>query len=211
MLTVAVFDVGGRNSSGWFRTSPLGDTEGSSLDELCGQLVADLQARRSVALGFEAPLWIPYATHEARLRTAREGEAGVGRGWSRPWSIHAGAYATANGIQQTTYALHRIATELRAATPRVTFDPERLRAGDADLLVWEAFVTGAAKTGSHIGDAMSAATAFRTRWDAGPVTSDVTFEPAISLAGLAAHVSGLSADPALLTAPPVVVCTSSRV
>lgn len=102
------------------------------------QLVHDLIAGRAVALGFEAPLWMPYATEESQLGRARPNE-------HSSWSAAAGATVLAYGIQQMTYVLHRIASGTRQEPPTVSLDPSELQDGVAQLLVWEAFVSGRAK------------------------------------------------------------------
>jgi hypothetical protein len=98
--------------------------------------VADLGLRTPVALGFEAPLFIPRPASAEQLNRQRAGERG------RPWCAGAGTGALALGLQQSAYVFDRIAQHAR---PRVTFDLEAIERGDADLLAWEAFVSGKAK------------------------------------------------------------------
>lgn len=208
-LSVAVLDVGGAKNTGWHRTGPDGDSQGNTINGLCHQAVRDLDAGLPLALGFESPLWIPYATDSAVLGKARPGEAGVGTGRSRAWSASAGAAVATYGLQQVVYVLHHIATEV-ATRPWVTLDPEQLRTGAADLLLWEAFVSGRAKTGTHAGDAEAAAVEFIKRWQEGPIESDIQLGAAVSLAGFAANATGLAADFHLLTTPAVVVAAPDR-
>lgn len=54
-------------------------------------------------------------------------------------------------------------------------------------------------------DARAAATEFRRRWDAGPMTSDLGTVAAISVAGLALHVAGLADDTSFLSSAPLVI------
>jgi hypothetical protein len=136
VLVVAVLDVGSATRTGWWRSPLAGpSTEGRNVDELCAELADDLFSGNAVAVGFEAPLWVPYANDATQLGKARPGE-------HPSWSAGAGATVLAYGIQQMTYVLHRLAV----APPPATLDPHELRVGTAQLLVWEAFVSGRGRT-----------------------------------------------------------------
>ena len=208
MLVVAVLDVGSAAKTGWWRSPLAGPaTEGGSVDELCGDLAEDLLSANAVALGFEAPLWVPYADAAAQVGKARPGE-------HPSWSAGAGATVLAYGIQQMTYVLHRLAAATNHAPPIATLDPHELRVGTAQLLVWEAFVSGRAKDRSalepHISDARAAGQEFTRRWHTNSVTSDLGDVDAISLAGLALLLTGLRADLGVLASAPIVVCAPDR-
>lgn len=198
---VAALDVGSAANTGWWRSSGPGiSSEGRDVDSLCDALAADLAEGAKVALGFESPLWIPFAAESSRFGKARPVEP-------KAWSYGAGATVLPHSVQQATYVLHRLAAP--PVPPLPTLAPERLRGGTAQLLVWEAMVTGEAKDRSaaeaHISDARAAAEEFRRRWDAGDDRSDLGDAPSISLPGLAVVVSGLAQDLELLTAVPMVV------
>jgi hypothetical protein len=136
-FSVAAIDVGALKNIGWWHHSPSGETtSGRDLDSLVDVVVADLGRRTPVALGFEAPLFIPRPASAEQLNRQRAGERG------RPWCAGAGTGALALGLQQSAYVFDRIAQHAR---PRVTFDLEAIERGDADLLAWEAFVSGKAK------------------------------------------------------------------
>jgi hypothetical protein len=198
---VAVVDVGSAAKSGWWRRGADGaETSGRDIDLLVEQLAEDLQADHFVALGFEAPMWIPKPSSAAKIGKGRVREG------NRARSASAGSSVLAYGIQQSTYVLWKLAN----LAPRVTFRPDDLRGRRAQLLVWEAFVSGKAKdrhaTEPHIADAMAAGMAFCDRWEAGDVYSDLDAEEkVISLAGLSVHAAGISDDPLLLSIPTVVV------
>jgi hypothetical protein len=51
----------------------------------------------SLALGFEAPMFIPICTDEKRLRAARKGESGMGTP-GKPFSASAVATALVTGL-----------------------------------------------------------------------------------------------------------------
>ena len=98
-LVVAVVDVGAPQNIGWWRQVEGDGRGGTNLDELGLLLAEDLNAGRSVALGFEAPMFIPRPLTAGRLSRGRVGE---GR-W--PWSGGPGTSVLASGIQQSTYLL----------------------------------------------------------------------------------------------------------
>jgi hypothetical protein len=190
-------------NSGWWRAADdrTGDG-GRDLDGVVQAVVADLDAGRPVALGFEAPLFVPRPATAEGLNKQRRGEHG------RPWCVGAGSGSLAFGIQQATYVLSGIARQVRAR-PSVSFDPTALLRGEADLVVWEAFVTGAAKnrqsSDPHVDDARAAVTEFRRRLAEGSVDSDIVESDVLSLAGAALLSAGLSDDVALLRESCIVV------
>jgi hypothetical protein len=112
------------------------------------------------------------------------------------------------GIQQATYLLSAIATGVDGPLT-VGFDPSALIAGTAELVVWEAFVSGKAKNRSsvdpNIDDARIAVLEFQRRAATGAVSSDVEDVDVLNLAGAALVAAGLTDNVALLTEPCVVV------
>lgn len=203
MLTVAVLDVGSARNTGWWRSPIDGEpSHGVDVDSLCDEVAADLSVGNPVALGFEAPLWMPYASTAAQLGKARPQE-------HPSWGAGAGATVLTHGIQQMTYVLHRIAGASGDRLPVPTLNPEDLRDGDAELLIWEAFVSGRAKDRTaadpHVSDARAAGLEFIRRWRQAPLMSDLGDVDAVSLAGLALLRSGLTSDAGVVTAAPVVV------
>ena len=203
--TVFAIDVGRIDRIGWYVIGPTGERGGESIDDLADELVAALDRGEQVALGLEAPMFVPVPSTPAQIGRQRDGENG------RPWSVGAGATVLAFGLQECAYLLCAVA-ERGAVRPRVGFDPTGLHDGSIDLLVWEAFVSGKAKPpkGSviplpHQEDARAAATAFIARWAGGTIGSDVSCPRPLNLAAASLIASGLSDDPRLLTAPCLVV------
>lgn len=199
---VAVVDVGSIRNLGWWRRGPDGAAGGADLDTLAALLAADLAAGRAVALGLEAPLFVPVPDTPDRIGRQRAGEAG------RPWCAGAGTSALAFGIQETAYLTQRIAAQ--ASGPlRTGVDPSAYLADALDLLLFEAFVSAAAKdrtaTDPHIADARAAAEEFHRRASTGTITSDITAPTVLNLAVAALLSSGLSDDLGLLSEPCVVV------
>jgi hypothetical protein len=168
-ISVIAVDVGSLPNIGWWRaTKADAGSGGGSLDELVDAIVADFNSGVRVAVGFEAPLFVPMPSEAADLNRQRLGEKG------RPWCVGAGSGALALGVQQASYVFAALA---RKISPRVTFAPDELVSGDADLLVWEAFVSGKAKDRSadnrHIDDARRAVEEFLRRLAQGDVSTDV--------------------------------------
>lgn len=169
-----------------------------------GAALAALEAldeRISVALGFEAPLMVPVSPVGPvdawmTLGQARQGETVDGR--SRPWSAGAGSGALATGLAQLAWVLERIGSALPGL--RCTTRPELWLDGEAELFVWEAFVSGTGKPipseiTQHAADAAAAADTFAERLEEGTLThSDVVCTPASSfnLAAAAAAYAGLA-------------------
>lgn len=201
-LVVAAVDVGKLANVGWWRIAGIDASGGRDLDDLVTYLATDLRAGRSVALGFEAPLFIPNPPAASGLGRQRVGEAG------RPWCAGAGTIALAFGVQQAAYVMHRLARVLDRPI-RGGMDAEDLFDGSLDLLIWEAFVSAGAKdrtaTDPHISDARAAAEEFERRAATGDIRSDITDTHVLNLAAAALITSGLSTDPALLTTPCPVV------
>ncbi|MGK8553767.1 hypothetical protein [Nocardia gipuzkoensis] len=201
-LVVAAVDVGKLANVGWWRIAGVEASGGRDLDDLVTSLAADLGEGRPVALGFEAPLFIPNPSATGGLGRQREGEAG------RPWCAGAGTITLAFGVQQASYVMHRIAGTLRHPI-RAGVDPDSLLSGALDLLIWEAFVSAGSKDRTaadpHISDARAAAEEFQRRAATGHVRSDVADTRVLNLAAAALLASGLAADTALLTSPCVVV------
>lgn len=169
-----------------------------------GAALAALEAldeRISVALGFEAPLMVPVSPVGPvdawmTLGQARRGETVDGR--SRPWSAGAGSGALATGLAQLAWVLERIGSALPGL--RCTTRPEPWLDGEAELFVWEAFVSGTGKPipseiTQHAADAAAAADTFAERLEEATLThSDVVCTPASSfnLAAAAAAYAGLA-------------------
>ncbi|RCK70158.1 hypothetical protein DT076_05620 [Desertihabitans brevis] len=163
-----------------------------------------LSSGAPVALGFEAPIVVPVSPVDTSegwrtLGRARQGETGGGQ--SRPWSAGAGSGALTTGLVQLAWMLDWLASQM--STLRVTTSPSHWTAGQAELFVWEAFVSGTGKpvpsaTGQHAADAAAAADTFADRLAAGTLgTSDVTCGPssAFNLVAAAAAFAGMSVVP----------------
>ena len=199
-VIVWAVDVGSvkRNRFGWCRKSRQRLESSHDIGALVSGVVADLEQGRQVALGFECPLFVPITQDPKELTGARVGEG------NRAWAAGAGCGALATGLTESVWVLEHIQ---KATTKRIipTVDWPRFRDGDANLFLWEAFVTGAAKGETHMNDAEIAAEAFWRNLDDIPGANAVTAEAPFSLIGAALLRAGLTTDPGVLFKPCVVL------
>jgi len=122
---------------------------GASIEDLVSHVANDLEAGTPVALGFECPLFVPLAQDPLLLTAARDGDG------NRPWSASAGATVLATGLTQVVWVLREIRRRVSGDVPAF-LRWDCFQASGHGLLLWEAFVSGGAKTGSHLGDATRA-------------------------------------------------------
>jgi hypothetical protein len=160
-MNVAVVDIGKPGANfGW---AMVGDTtaEGNDID-VCVQRLAEALRKGPLALGFEAPMFVPIRTDPERLTAARSGESGKGLP-SRPFSASAGATSLVTGLVVVSYILNALRPLVPEAT--ATLDWRLPPVGPGWLLLFEAFVTGQRKTSDtrHIEDARLAIAAFQSR------------------------------------------------
>jgi hypothetical protein len=153
-MHVAVVDKGKPNKNlGWsvVGSSP---SEGTDLDEFVSEIAKALSLG-PLALGFEAPMYLPARNLPDDLTKARVGECVDGI--NRPFSAGAGAAVTVTALVVVPYVL----ASLRNLAPsvRATLDwRDYLRRPDG-LLLFEAFVTNQKKSADtrHVEDARLAA------------------------------------------------------
>jgi hypothetical protein len=211
-IVIAVLDVGSRAKLGWCRVLKSGDQasevdagvgDGGLIEGLIEVIGEDLLADRAVALGFEAPLFVPLPAAADDLGKGRVGEG------NRPWSAGAGAAVMAYAAQQVAWVLTALRHRSGEHELSVGVDPVAWRRGDLNLLLWEAFVSGAAKdrasANQHVEDARAAAREFLHRFEAGALESDVTDRTVFSVVGAAILRAGLSTDTGLLAQAPLVI------
>ncbi|MFF1778053.1 hypothetical protein [Streptomyces virginiae] len=142
-----------------------GDEPEGAVQALAQSLAEDGRAVLAVEAPMAVPVPDPTNDEWQWLGRARTGEG------NRPWSAGAGAGALATGVAQTAWMLSR----LHALAPRTTAttQSQRFAAGQADLLLTEAFVSAsgkpvAAAAGQHAADAEAAARATLTYLTDGP-------------------------------------------
>jgi hypothetical protein len=200
MIAVGVIDIGSPKSGklGWAVLAPDGPaTTGGDLDEFIAEM-ARLGAQGPLAIGFEAPLFVPLRDKARATLLARSGEG------SRSWSAGAGATVTTIALGIVAYTLAKLRVlmpEAVAATDWLQF-PER----PGQMLFFEAFVSGAAKGVDHAHDALIAAEAARELLRSGLVCRSAIEESQVfSLLGAALLRTGWSTDLRLLSTPCMVV------
>ena len=171
---------------------------GTDIGEFAQFVAARLAVEEKVSLGFECPLWIPVADVPSRLTRARPGEG------DRAWSAAAGSTSLTTGLAQVAWILDRIREQSKDT--KAFLDWGSFQRSQSGLFIWEAFVTGKAKTGSNEADAMAAVTAFRDALGHPEPKSAV--EPKSrtrSLIGAALLWTGWSTDIQLLHEPCLVI------
>jgi hypothetical protein len=170
----------------------------TSIESLAESVVAAVRSEVPVALGFECPVFVPVREAPERLTMARQGE---GR---RPWSAAAGTGCLATGLVQYAWLLARIRRSLQPE-PAVLFEWLSFVAAGKGLFLWEAFVSGGAKTGTHGGDAVSAVLAFHRALPDPSSRNQIRETRVLSLLGAALLWAGWNVPPAILSQPCLVL------
>ncbi len=149
---VVCVDVGSTTSGkfGWWSSAGVGGTTPSGVSV---HVARELDAGSAVALGFECPLFVPIAVAESKLTSQRPGEG------NRSWSAAAGLGAMGVGVAQVPWIFRDIRSRL-SRTHAAYLNWAAFHAAGAGLFVWEAFVSGRDKRGTHIADAEAAVLAF---------------------------------------------------
>jgi hypothetical protein len=140
-LHVAVVDIGKLTNLGWIVEGPSVNESGTDIDS-CIEVLAAALKTGPLALGFEAPMFVPYGRKRCDLDKARKGDG------DRSFSASAGACVLTKGLVTIPYILGGLWSQDEAARPRPTFRwREQLSKGD--LLLFEAFVSHVGKS-SHV-------------------------------------------------------------
>lgn len=184
---------------GWARgywsgeSTEITDTD-EEITELVRRIGADLDVGMPVALGLECPLFVPIRDDPTKLTAGRQGEG------SPAWSSQIGATVLVVGLTETIWILKRI----RRRNVHAFLDWGDFYKAGAGVFFWEAFVTGEAKSGSHIGDATVGVMTFAERVPS-QVGSLIEEEEVNSLIGAALLRTKWSKDLSLLETPCVVI------
>jgi hypothetical protein len=156
-MPVAVIDIGtpGKNL-GWAIDEP--DDAGTDLKVRIEILIASLR-EGPVALGFEAPQFVPIRDNPVELTKARDCESGP-RLPPRPFSAGAGAAVLVTSLVVAPYVLSCLRDKLPQAT--ATFDWRHPLTKPGELLLFEALVTNQGKETPtrHVEDARLAVESF---------------------------------------------------
>jgi hypothetical protein len=203
-MHIAVVDIGKPGKSfGWSMFGPR-PSEGNNIDSCVEALAAALKGG-ALALGFEAPMFVPLRQVPSALLAARNGECGVGIP-SRPFSAGAGPTALVTGLVVVPYIL----SGLRDAAPDAvaTLDWHAPLSNPGQLLLFEAFVTNQKKSNDsrHVEDARLAVEAFRHRIAAPErFDSSVVEEHCFNLLGAMMLRTNWASDPRILSQACLVV------
>src|SRR5258708_2516814 len=103
---IFAFDVGStRSRFGWARIEPDTDSDmvgSTDIDQLAAWIGRDLKRNYSVALGIEAPLFLPEPNNAADLSRSRNGEG------NRSFAAPPGLAVAALGMHQTAWLLRKL-------------------------------------------------------------------------------------------------------
>src|ERR1700686_2387506 len=196
-------DKGQEPNFAWARVDPdIANSVIASCDiqHLANRVIGDLQCHRSVALGFEAPLFIPVPIDARTLCHGRENEGG------RSFAAPAGLAVTTLGLHQAAWILRTIAeccgNSVKFETDAAAWPPSE---NQRFVFCWEAFVSGSAHSATHVQDAATAAMAFLEAEHDLRAATTINAECPRSLIGAAALWSGLATDRKILHQATVVI------
>jgi hypothetical protein len=194
-LHVAVVDIGGLMNLGWVVEGPSVTISGTDIDLCIAALVRAMKIG-PLALGFEAPMFVPYRSKRGDLDKARKGDG------DRAFSAGAGASVLTKGLVVFPYILEGLRS--RAETARPTFK-WRARLCERDLLLFEAFVTHMGKS-SHVDCARLALKKFPKEWEKRASLESAIEEPStLNLLGAILLRIGWTDDLTMLSEPCLVV------
>ena len=191
----------------WARVEPEPPSEvvgSSDIRALAANLEVDLGRGYSIALGFEAPLFIPVPMCANDLSRGRRGEG------NRAFAAPAGAAVTTLDAHQAAWLLRKLFLS-RGGACKFTLDPQAWvpTMSRPVLFCWETFVSGASHSISeeraHIQDAATAAVEFLDNECYLASANSVTAEHPFSLIGAAALWSGWTTDVDILYEPALVI------
>ena len=166
---------------------------GDKLAELI-PLIGEATKKSSLMLGFEAPLIIPVREDEISLTKGRPGDGNM------PWTGVAGAIVLTINLPLMVYLFKGI----KKCNKDVSFfvNEKGFEGKRNQIMIYEAFVSGPHKIGTHIGDAtfMARSCAHYTKIHEFPPTilGDEEGVEYLNLAGTALVRSGLTKDVKLL-------------
>lgn len=142
IITYAV-DIGSeKNSRGKANFAWISDSghHGIELENLAKRVLGDLCDNRKVSIGFECPLYFDiYDNIKKKVNSQRRVDSG------RSWTASAGATATVTGMAQILWLLIHL-VENREGVDFQILDSFDSLSKDADIFIWEAFVSKEAKS-----------------------------------------------------------------
>ena len=181
-MNVGVIDIGSpqKKNIGWAIVGDNGCCCGTDLDKCVEKLAAELR-EGPLALGFEAPMFVPMRKKAEELTKARRGER------TRAFSASPGATVLVTARVVVPYVLGGLREAVPGATATMDWlQWQRQEAGCAKLLLFEAFVSGRGKKqgGEHEEDAKSAARDLYAKiLKKDPIVSAVTVDKGSNILG----------------------------
>jgi hypothetical protein len=139
-LHVAVVDIGNLKNLGWVVEGPAISNSGTDINQ-CIEALGSAMKTGPLALGFEAPMFVPYGKEATNLDDARDGDG------DRAFSASAGACVLTKALVIVPYILERLRCRAKAARPTFKW---RGQLSDRDLLLFEAFVTHMGRSVGHV-------------------------------------------------------------
>ena len=192
----------GLPSFAWARVNPEdGAIQVSSyIDKLVQHLESDIQQGCSIALGFEAPLFIPVPEDWKDLSRRREGEG------NRSFASPVGLSVCTLGIHQSAWILRSL---YKSSSHECDFTLDLKRwppSGQRPVVFcWEAFVSGSAHSKQHLMDAATAVSFFyENETNLGNINA-VSAEKPLSLIWSVALWSGWVSDFEFMDKPTLVI------
>ena len=173
-------------------------TASVDIDDLIAAVTRDVANGLPIALGFEAPLFLPVPDESSQLNSGRTGET------SRSMFAPAGAAVTTLGVHESAW----IFKQLRAALPAdmsLTFDWTTIDYKPKEIFIWEAFVSSTAHSDTHKRDAATAVQYFLANIANLDAVNAVTCSNPLSLISAAALWSGWITDIGALHIPCLVL------
>ena len=183
---------------------------GTELDE-CVKALARILQVSPLALGFEAPMFVPVCNKPICLTSARSGE--TGQGVSRPFSARAGASVLVTATVVVPYVLRGLRKAVPDAT--ATLDWEgwlRDSTKPRQMFLFKAFVTNQNKKtdSQHFEDAkLAAKELYKMIESREEIKSSVTVHECFSILGAMMLRTGWSEDISVLSRPCLVVRPST--
>ena len=208
-MNVAVIDIGSprQNNIGWPIVGPHACT-GIDLDASVAALARAVRAG-PLAIGFEAPMFVPMRDRPNNLTVARGGEG------NRAFSAGAGAAVLVTGTVVVPFVLDKLRRAVPDAIVRVNWQGwPQSEAGGLQLVLFEAFVSNESKHGGsktrHVDDACAAAQALYAKFTNGEaIESSVTVERSFNLLGAMMLRTGWTNDVSVLAEPCLVIRPTS--
>lgn len=184
-------DIGSLKSGtfAWARNASPDSAPAASvdIDDLVAAVTRDVANGLPIALGFEAPLFLPVPDDSSQLNSGRTGEA------SRSMFAPAGAAVTTLGVHESAWIFKRLRVAL-PADMSLTFDWTISDHKPKEIFIWEAFVSSTAHSDTHERDAATAVQYFLAHIANLDAVNAVTCSNPLSLISAAALWSGWLTD-----------------